>query len=142
MLRPMNGTDSQTPTQAQIHRALKRLPSLQRDEVIASNYLGLNVYWKTRFFDILDINRGSLKQFSFNQRGWHRFSRMDRLIYTPIDIDQYPETRSLRRGCRIDLYGTIVEVDTVLGITLALDRFEILPLTLFDRFVVREDSRI
>ncbi|MBB5064718.1 hypothetical protein [Granulicella mallensis] len=138
----MNGTYSQTPTQAQIHRAIKRLPSLQRDEVIASRYLGLSVYWKTRFFDALDMNRGSLKHFAFNQRGWHRFSRMDQPIYAYIDIDRYPETHSLRRGGRVDLYGTIVKVDTVLGITLALDRFEILPLTLFDRFVVREDSHV
>lgn len=142
MLRPMNGTYSQTPNQAQIQRALKRAPALQRDELIASRYLGLSVYWRTRFFDALDINRGSLKHFSFTQRGWHRFARMDHPIYAHIDINQYPETRTLRRGHRVDLYGTIVKVDNMLGITLALDRFEVLPLTLFDRLVVREDSRI
>jgi hypothetical protein len=137
----MNGTYSETPTQARIRRALKRVPELQQDEIIASRYLGLNVYWKTRFFNALDMNRGSIKHFAFDQRGWHRFSRLDNPIFAYIDIDQYPETRSMRRGRRVDLYGTIVKVDTVLGITLALDRFEILPLTLYDRLVQREDSR-
>jgi hypothetical protein len=137
----MNGTYSETPTQAQIRRALKRIPALQQDEIIASRYLGLSVYWKTRFFNALDMNRGSIKHFAFDQRGWHRFSRLDNPIFAYIDIDQYPETRSIRMGRRVDLYGTIVKVDTVLGITLALDRFEILPLTLYDRFVQREDSR-
>ncbi|WP_158823122.1 hypothetical protein [Granulicella sp. S156] len=137
----MNGTYSETPTQARIRRALKRVPELQQDEIIASRYLGLSVYWKTRFFNALDMNRGSIKHFAFDQRGWHRFSRLDNPIFAYIDIDQYPETRSMRRGRRVDLYGTIVKVDTVLGITLALDRFEILPLTLYDRLVQREDSR-
>jgi hypothetical protein len=48
----------------------------------------------------------------------------------------------LRRGHRVDLYGTIINVDTTLGLTLALDRFEILPLSFLDRWVQREDSRI
>jgi hypothetical protein len=48
----------------------------------------------------------------------------------------------MRRGQRVDLYGTIENVDTVLGITLSLERFDILPLTLFDRLVQREDSRV
>ena len=130
----------QTP--AQIFRALKQLPALQRDEVIASTYIGLPVFWKTRFFEALDINRGSVKQFSFLQRGWHRFSRLDRLIYCYIDADRHPELRSLHRGYRADLHGRITNIDIVLGIELALDRFEILPLTFLDRFVVREDSRI
>jgi hypothetical protein len=132
--------NAQTP--AQIFRSLKRLPALQLDEAVASRYAGLRVYWKTRFFLALDINQGSVKQFSFMQRGWHRFSRLDHPIYCHIDISQYPETRSLRRGRRVDLYGRITDVDIVLGIKLALDRFEILPLTLLDRFVVYQDSRI
>jgi hypothetical protein len=132
--------NAQTP--ARIFRSLKRLPALQRDEAIASTYVGLRVCWKTRFFDALDIGQGSVKQFSFIQRGWHRFSRLDHPIYCYIDISQHPETRSMRRGYRVDLYGRITGVDIVLGIKLALERFEILPLTLLDRFVVREDSRI
>jgi hypothetical protein len=48
----------------------------------------------------------------------------------------------LRRGHRVDLYGTIINVDTTLGLTLALDRFEILPLSFLDRWVQGEDSRI
>jgi hypothetical protein len=47
----------------------------------------------------------------------------------------------LRRGRRVDLYGTITKMDTN-GITLVLDRFEILPLSLLDRLVPSEDSRI
>ena len=136
--------NAQTPAQitsAQIFRALKQLPALQRDEAIASTYVGLRVYWKTRFFDALDINQGPVKQFSFTQRGWHRFSRLDRLIYCHINVSRHPETRSLRRGSRVDLYGSITNVDVVLEIELALDRLEILPLTFWDRFVVREDSR-
>jgi hypothetical protein len=39
-------------------------------------------------------------------------------------------------------YGAITNVDTTLGITLALDRFEILPLSFLDRWVQGEDSRI
>jgi hypothetical protein len=139
---PMSTAYSQQPTQAQIMRALKRVPALQRDEIIASTYLGRPVCWKTRFFDALDINQYDIKQFSFTQRGWHRFSRFDNCIYARISIEQHPETRQLRRGRRVDLYGTITEVDTTLGITLALDRFEILPLSLLDRLVQREDSRI
>jgi hypothetical protein len=131
-----------TPTPARIIRALKRIPALQRDQMIASTYLGTRVYWKTRFFDALDINRDPIRQFSFLQRGWHRFSRFDLSIYGHVDIDQHPETRSIRRGRRVDLYGTITNVDIVLGITLALERFDILPLTLFDRLVQREESRI
>jgi hypothetical protein len=127
-------------TPAQIFRSLKRLPALQRDEAIASTHVGLRVYWKTRFFEALDINQGWVKQFSFIQRGWHRFSRLDHLIYCHIDSRRHPETRSLRRGYRVDLYGSITNVDIVLGIELVLDRFEILPLTLLDRFI--EDSRI
>jgi len=132
--------NAQTP--AQIFRSLKQLPALERDEVIASTYVGLRVYWKTRFFEAMDINQGSVKQFSFLQRGWHRFSRLDRLIYCYINADQHPETRSLRRGYPVDLHGRITSIDIALGIELALDRFEILPLTFLDRFVVREDSRI
>jgi hypothetical protein len=138
----MNSAYSEQPTQARILRALKRVPALQRDEIIASSYLGTRVYWKTRFFDALDIGRYSVKQFSFDQRGWHRFSRFDRCIYAHINTEQHPETRLLRRGRRVDLYGTITDVDTTLGITLALDRLEILPLNLLDRIVQREDSRI
>src|SRR6202789_771423 len=121
--------------------ALKRVPALQRDEIIASTYLGRPVCWKTRFFDALDINRYDVKQFSFTQRGWHRFSRFDNCIYARISIERHPETRQLRRGRRGDLYGAITKVDAG-GITLALDRFEILPLSLLDRLVQREDSRI
>jgi hypothetical protein len=80
-------------------------------------------------------------QFSFVQRGWHRRARMDKLIYAYIDITRHPETRSLRRGRRIDLDGTIAEIDVVTGITLMLERFEILPLSLLDRFIVRSESR-
>jgi hypothetical protein len=132
--------NAQTP--AQIFRSLKRLPALQVDEAIASRYVGLRVYWKTRFFSALDINQDSVKQFSFTQRGWHRFSRFDQPIYCLIDISQHPETRSMRRGRRVDLYGRITNIDIVLGIKLALDRFEVLRLTLLDRFVVYQDSRI
>jgi hypothetical protein len=137
----MSTSYSQQPTQARIMRALKRVPALQRDEIIASTYLGRRVYWKTRFFDALDINRYDVKQFSFTQRGWHRFSRLDRCIYAHISIERHPETRQLRRGRRVDLYGAITKVDAG-GITLALDRFEILRLSLLDRLVQGEDSRI
>jgi hypothetical protein len=137
----MSTSYSQQPTQARIMRALKRVPALQRDEIIASTYLGRRVYWKTRFFDALDINQYDVKQFSFTQRGWHRFSRLDRCIYAHISIERHPETRQLRRGRRVDLYGAITKVDAG-GITLALDRFEILPLSLLDRLVQGEDSRI
>jgi hypothetical protein len=137
----MSTAYSQQLTQARIMRALKRVPALQRDEIIASTYLGRRVYWKTRFFDALDINRYDVKQFSFTQRGWHRFSRLDRCIYAHISIERHPETRQLRRGRRVDLYGAITKVDAG-GITLALDRFEILPLSLLDRLVQGEDSRI
>jgi hypothetical protein len=137
----MTSAYSEQPTQAQIMRALKRVPALQRDEIIGSTYLGRRVYWKTRFFDALDINQYDVKHFSFTQRGWHRFSRFDHCIYAYIIIEQNPETRQLRRGRRVDLYGTITKVDTN-GITLALDRFEILPLSLLDRLVQSEDSRI
>src|ERR1700758_1177647 len=65
--------NAQTP--AQIFRSLKQLPALQRDEAIASTYVGLLVVWKTRFFEALDINRGSVKQFSFIQRGWRMSPR-------------------------------------------------------------------
>jgi hypothetical protein len=130
------------PTPAQIIRALKRVPALQRDEMIASTYLGRRVFWKTRFFDVADIYQDPIRQFSFLQRGWHRFSRLDHPVYGHIDIDRHPETRSMRRGQRVDLYGTIAKVDTVLGITLALERFDILPLTLLDRIVQREESRV
>ena len=129
-------------TPARILRALKRVPALQRDEIIASTYLGRRVFWKTRFFDVADIYQDPIRQFSFTQRRWHRFSRLDHPIYGHIDINRHPETRSMRRGQRVDLYGTIENVDTVLGITLSLERFDILPLTLFDRLVQREDSRV
>lgn len=129
-------------TPARIFRALKRVPALQRDEVIASIYLGKRVFWKTRFFDVEDIYQDPIRQFSFTPRGWHRFSRLDHPIYGHIDIDRHPETRCMRRGQRVDLYGTIENVDTVLGITLLLERFDILPLTLFDRLVQSEDSRV
>jgi hypothetical protein len=138
----MSSAYSKQPTQARILRALKRVPALQRDDVIASTYLGKRVYWNTRFFDALDFGQYDVKQFSFTQRGWHRFSRLDRCIYAHISIEQHPETRLLRRGRRVDLYGSITNVDTTLGITLALDRFEFLPLTLLDRMVQREESRI
>jgi hypothetical protein len=39
-------------------------------------------------------------------------------------------------------YGAITNVDTTLGITLTLDRFEILPLRFLDRLMQRADSRI
>jgi len=138
----MTSAYSNQPTQARILRALKRVPALQRNEIVASTYLGRQVYWKTRFFDVLDIGQYSVKHFSFDQRGWHRFSRFDRCIYAHINIEQHPETRLLRRGRRVDLYGVITKVDAMNGITLALDRLEILPLNLLDRIVQREDSRI
>jgi hypothetical protein len=68
----MSTAYSQQPTQAQIMRALKRVPALQRDEIIASTYLGRPVCWKTRFFDALDINQYDIKQFSFTQRNIRR----------------------------------------------------------------------
>lgn len=123
-------------------RALKRVPALQRDEIIVSTYLGRRVCWKTRFFDALDIDQYDVRQFSFTQRGWHRFSRLDHCIYAHVSIERHPETRQLRRGRRVDLYGTIAKVDPTLGITLALDRLEILPLSLLDRLVQSADSRI
>jgi hypothetical protein len=129
-------------TPARILWALKHVPALQRDEIIASTYLGRKVFWKTRFFDALDINQGPIKLFSFIQRGWHRFSRLDHPVYSHIDINHHPETRSMRRGQRVDLYGTIAKVDPVVGITLLLERFDLLPVTLLDRIVQREDSRI
>jgi hypothetical protein len=129
-----------TSTPVQIMRSLRRAPALQRDEIIASSYLGTKVFWKTRFFDVATIHRDPIRQFSFTQRGWHRFSRLDHPVYGHIDIEAHPETRAMRRGQRVDLYGTIADVDTVLGITLALERFDILPLTWLDRFVQREDS--
>lgn len=136
MTAPVNA-----PTPAQIMRALRRIAALQRDEIIASTYLGTRVFWKTRFFDALDINQDPIRQFSFIQRGWHRFSRLDHPIYGYIDVDRHPETRAMRRGQRVDLYGTITNVDTVLGISLSLERFDVLPLTFLDRIVQREDSR-
>jgi hypothetical protein len=63
------------------------------------------------------------------------------LIYAHIDITRHPETRSLRRGQRVDLDGTIAEIDFVTGITLTLERFEILPISLLDRFIVSSESR-
>jgi hypothetical protein len=138
----MSNAYSKEPTPAQITRVLKRAPALRRNEIIASTFLGRRLYWKTRFFDALDIDQYPVMQFSFTQRGWHRFSRLDRCIYAHISIERHPETRSLRRGRRVDLYGTVTEVDTALGITLALDRFEILPLSFWDRLVQREDSRV
>jgi hypothetical protein len=80
-------------------------------------------------------------QFSFTQRGWHRHRRLDRLVYAYIDITAHPETRGLRRGRRVDIDGIIEKVDIVTGITLTLDRFEILPVNLLDRFVIKSDSR-
>jgi hypothetical protein len=127
---------------ARILLALKRVPALQREEIIASTYLGARVFWKTRFFDVADIYQDPVRQFCFLQRGWHRFSRLDHPIYGHIDISRPPETRSMHRGQRVDLYGTIANVDPVLGITLALERFDILRLTLFDRIVQREESRV
>jgi len=123
-------------------RGLKRVPALQRDEIFASTYLERRVYWKTRFFDALDIGQYSIKQFSFTQRGWRRFSRLDRCIYAHISVEQHPGTRLLRRGRRVDLYGSIIDVDTTLGITLAIERFEILLLNFLDRMVQSEESRI
>jgi hypothetical protein len=83
----MSSAYSNEPTQAQIMRALKRVPALQRDEIMASSYFGRRVYGKMRFFDALDIDQYDVKQFSFTQRGWHRFSRFDRCIYAHISIE-------------------------------------------------------
>jgi hypothetical protein len=130
------------PTPARIQHELNRSPALARDEVVASTYLGKRVYWRTRFFNAMDTDHGPLKLFSFTQRGLHRWSRLDPLIYADIDIDRSPETRTMRQGRRVDLYGAIVKVDPVLGITLALDQFQILPITLVDRFVQAQDSRL
>ncbi|MGY3485516.1 hypothetical protein ACVW1C_003399 [Bradyrhizobium sp. USDA 4011] len=128
-------------TPAEISWQLHRLPALERDAFIAAHYLGQPVAWKTRFFDAIDWGAGSVLQFSFLQRGWHRHSRLDNPIYAYIDIEQHPETRGLRRGRRIDLDGTIKGVDFVTGITLELDRFEILPVNFLDRFVISSDRR-
>jgi hypothetical protein len=128
-------------TPAKIHWKLHHLPALERDAFIAAEYLGQRVSWKTRFFDAIDCGRGAVLQFSFLQRGWHRHARLDHPIYAYVDITGHPETRSLRRGRRVDLDGTIAEIDFVTGITLTLERFEILPISLLDRFVVSAESR-
>lgn len=128
-------------TPAGISWQLHRLPALERDAFIAAHYLGQRVAWQTRFFDAIDWGAGEVLQFSFLQRGWHRHSRLDNPIYAYIDIEQYPEMRGLRRGRRIDLQGTIKGVDFVTGITLTLDKFEILPVNFLDRFVISSDSR-
>lgn len=128
-------------TAARITWQLHRLPALERDAFIAAHYLGQPVAWNTRFFDAIDWGAGSVLQFSFLQRGWHRHARLDNPIYAYIDIEQHPETRGLRRGRRIDLYGTIKGIDVVTGITLTLDRFEILPVNFVDRFVISSDSQ-
>ena len=47
----MNSAYSNQPTQARILRALKRVPALQRDEIIASTYLGRPVCWNVGFVE-------------------------------------------------------------------------------------------
>jgi hypothetical protein len=126
---------------AKINWKLHHLPALERDAFITAQYLGQGVSWKTRFFDAIDCGRGSVLQFSFQQSGWHRHAWLDNLIYAHIDITRHPETRSLRRGRRGDLDGAIAEIDFVTGITLTLERFEILPISLLDRFIVSSESR-
>ena len=128
-------------TPAEISWQLLRVPARVRDAFVAAHCLGQGVAWKTRFFDAIDWGAGSVLQFSFLQRGWHRHSRLDNPIYAYIDIEQHPETRGLRRGRRIDLQGAIKGVDFVTGITLTLDKFEILPVNFLDRFVISSDSR-
>lgn len=128
-------------TPAKINWKLHHLPALERDAFVATEYLGRRVSWRTRFFDAIDCGRGSILQFSFVQSGWHRHARLDKLIYAYIDITRHSETRSLRRGRRIDLSGTIAEIDFVVGITLALERFDILPISLLDRFIISSESR-
>ncbi|MBR0756070.1 hypothetical protein JQ604_28180 [Bradyrhizobium jicamae] len=130
-----------TLTPAKIIWTLRQFPALERDAFMASEYLGQRVAWKTRFFDVIDYGAGSIKLFSLFQRGWHRHARFDRSVYAHIDINSHPETRDLRRGRRVDLGGTIAAIDIVTGITLTLDRFEILPVSLLDRFVIKSDSR-
>ena len=134
-----NNASSLTP--AKIQWQLRRLAALERDAFIATHYLRQRVAWKMRFFDATDWGAGSVLQFSFTQRGWHRYRRLDRLVYAYIDITAHPETRGLRRGRRVDLDGIMEKVDTVTGITLTLDRFAILPVSLLDRFVIKSDSR-
>lgn len=128
-------------TPAGINWKLHRLPPLERDAFIATHYLGQPVAWRTRFFDAMDWDAGSVLQFSFLQRGWHRHARLDNPIYAFIDVAQHPEMHGLRRGRRVDLFGTIKGIDFVTGITLSLDRFEILPVNLLDRLVISSESR-
>lgn len=128
------------PTLSDIIRTIQPLPALDAADLIASRYLGLQVHWFGRFFGLID-QRDILGayQLSFSQRRWHRSSRG--LIYTDIRPGEYPEIERLRRGTRVDLFGKIQDFDAFLGITLALDRAQVLERNLLDKLIGFSERR-
>jgi hypothetical protein len=137
----MSTAYSNRPSPTQIQWALRNLPPMQLNQAVAANYLGRAVAWKTRFFMATETSPGLGWQLAFHQRGLRWHSEVSPQIYAQVNVERHLEFNTIRRGRRVNLYGTIVEVDMVLGITLRLDRFEILPVNLLDHFVIWQDRR-
>ncbi len=133
---------SEIPTVGQIIFEVDKLPPLQRAQAIASEYLGKKVYWQTRFFDVVSVNRDPVMQVSFSIRGIHLHGSYEKNVYALIDVSREPALRDLKPGRRVDLWGRISDVDNVLGITLQLDRLEVLPETLTDKIVERAERHV
>ncbi len=133
--------DYQTrPTLSDIIRKVQPMPTLARQDFVQAEYIGKPVHWTARFFELSD-ETGFTGNYhlSWTQRGL-RLSDTG-LIYTPVAPGQFPELERLVRGTRADLYGTIQEVDELLGVTLILEAAEVLPRSLMDRWITFSERR-
>lgn len=134
-------TYADRPTQSDIIRKVQPMPKLMQDCYIQAHYVGVGVRWSGRFFQLSNdgVQITGKYLLSFDQRGFHR--RSSGLIYVNIVPGQFPELEMLPRGTRVDLYGTIQEVDAFLGVTLELHQAEVLPRNLWDRVIGFSERR-
>jgi len=110
---------------------VRAMTTLDRDDYVRANYLGKQVHWYARAFGLFVNNITGDYDLSFAQRGPHSNARG--LIFVHVRPGTFPEIERLQRATKVDLWGTISDVDSYLGVTLQLERAEVFPRTLFDK---------
>lgn len=121
---------SASPTPREIIRAMEKAPPLGREQVSA-NVLGRAVRWELRYFGgMIELPQ---KPFEADVQATMRnlWSRQATSVFTFLDMRQFPELKTARRGQRMVLYGTIIEADDY-NIRLKTERMELRPYRFFD----------
>jgi hypothetical protein len=92
-----------------IFAELKKYPPYQIAQVL-SNYIGLKVEWDLLFYNIRPYHDKFRVSLDYNNSAY--------LIFINIDITEYPELKIAHKGTKINIKGTISEVDPPVFLTL------------------------